>query len=309
MATNETVTPHRDRRGDLLDPATLAQLGGIDIIARQVVHGFLLGLHRSPNRGFSAEFAENRAYQPGDDLRTLDWRLFARSDRFFVKQYEEETNLRAYMLIDISESMAWSSRPRLPSKLWYAKHLAAAVSLILIRQGDIVGLMAFHERIVRQTRARGGKVHWRMLLQHLHALQGGGRTDSESAIRDVAMRLKRKGLVILISDLLVNPAATAKALIYLQHTGHEVLVFHLIDPGERDLPTTGETRFVDPETGDSLQVSVADMRRQYRDAVENAVADWTTTLTSRGIAYSTIGTDEPLSRALRFYLWKRQRLP
>ena len=123
------------------------------------------------------------------------------------------------------------------------------------------------------------------------------------------MRLRRKGLVILISDLLVDPAATARALVYLQHTGHEVLVFHLIDPGERDLPTTGRKRFVDPETGDSLQVSVADMRRQYRDAVANAVSEWTTTLTSRGIAYSTIGTDEPLSRALRLYLWKRQRLP
>ncbi len=308
MATNETVTPHRDRRTDLLDPATLAQLGGIDLIARQVVHGFLLGLHRSPNRGFSAEFAELRSYQPGDDLRTLDWRMFARSDRFYVKQYEEETNLRAYMLIDVSESMAWSSRPRLPTKLWYAKHLAAAIALILIRQGDIVGLMAFHERIVRQTTARGGKVHWRLLLQHLNALTGGGKTNSESAITSVAMRLKRKGLVILISDLLVDRDATAKALVYLQHTGHEVLVFHLLDPGERDLPTTGETRFVDPETGDSLQVSVADMRRRYRETVESAIAEWTTTLTRQGIAYSTIGTDEPLAKALRLYLWKRQKL-
>ncbi len=309
MATNETVTPHRDRRTDLLDPATLAELGGIDIIARQVVRGFLLGLHRSPNRGFSAEFAENRAYRPGDDLRNLDWRLFARSDRFYVKQYEEETNLRAYMLVDVSGSMDWTSRPRLPTKLWYAKHLAAAVSLILVRQGDIVGLMAFHERIVRQTRARGGKAHWRVLLQHLAALEGGGRTDSAAAIRDMAARLKRKGLVILISDLLVAPAATAKALVHLQHTGHEVLVFHLIDPGERDLPTTGETRFVDPETGDSLRVSAADARRRYRDAVATAVAEWTTALASRGIAYSTIGTDEPLSRALRLCLRKRQRLP
>ena len=309
MATNETVTPHLDRRTDLLDPETLAQLGGIDIIARQVVHGFMLGLHRSPNRGFSAEFAELRAYQPGDDLRTLDWRMFARSDRFFVKQYEEETNLRAYMLIDVSESMGWSSRSGLPTKLWYAKHLAAAISLILTRQGDIVGFMAFHERIVRQIRARGGKMHWRMLLRHLNALRADGGTDSESAIKRVALRLKRKGLVILISDLLVDPAGTAKALIYLQHTGHEVLVFHLIDPGERDLPTTGDTRFVDPETGDSLRVSVADMRRQYREAVGDAISEWTATLTSRGVAYSTIGTDEPLSRALRLYLWKRQRLP
>ena len=123
MATNETVTPHRDRRADLLSPETLAQLGRIDIVARKVVQGFLLGLHRSPNRGFSAEFAELRAYRPGDDLRTLDWRMFARSDRFYVKQYEEETNLRAHLLLDASESMAWSSRRTLPSKLWYAKRL------------------------------------------------------------------------------------------------------------------------------------------------------------------------------------------
>jgi uncharacterized protein (DUF58 family) len=205
--------------------------------------------------------------------------------------------------------MDWSSSPSLPTKLWYAKHLAAALSLILIRQGDIVGFMAFHDRITRQVRARGGKIHWRLLLQHLNALAGGGRTDAGSAIRNVAMRLRRKGLVILLSDLLVEPAETARALIYLKHTGHEVMVFHLIDPGERDLPTTGETRFVDPETGDSLQVSVADMRREYRDAVEGAVAEWTTKLASQGIAYSTVGTDEALARALRLFLWKRERLP
>ena len=309
MATNETVTPHRDRRADLLDPEVLAKLGGIDIVARKVVQGFLLGLHRSPNRGFSAEFAELRAYRPGDDLRTLDWRMFARSDRFYVKQYEEETNLRAHLLLDVSKSMDWTSRRSLPSKLWYAKHLAAAVSLILIRQGDTVGLVAFDERIVRQIRCRGGKVHWNTLLRHLHALPSGGRTDAETALKDVALRLKRKGLVVLISDLLVDPRGTAKALSYLQHTGHEVLVFHLVDPGERNLPSTGRTRFVDPETGDALQVSVADMRRHYRDAVEQAIAEWTRALAGQGIAYSAVDTSAPLTHALRAYLWKRQRLP
>ena len=308
MATNETVSPHKDRRADLLDPGTLAQLGGLEIIAKQIVHGFLLGLHRSPNRGFSSEFAELRAYQPGDDLRTIDWRMYARSDRFYVKQYEEETNLRGHILLDVSESMAWSSQPELPTKLWYAQHLAAALSLLLVRQGDIVGMTAFHERITHEVRARGGKVHWKLLLRHLAALESSGRTSAESAIRQVAMRLRRRGLVILISDLLVNPEETSKALIYLKHTGHEVMVFHLIDPGERDLPSAGETRFIDPETGESLQVSVADMRREYREAVSNAVSRWNKTLSSRGIAYATIDTDEPLSRALRLYMWKRERL-
>lgn len=308
MATNETISPHRDRRADLLDPGTLAQLGGLEIIAKQVVHGFLLGLHRSPNRGFSSEFAELRAYQPGDDLRTIDWRMYARSDRFYVKQYEEETNLRGHILLDVSESMAWSSQPELPTKLWYAQHLAAAISLMLVRQGDIVGLTAFHDRITHEVRARGGKVHWRLLMRHLANLESSGRTDANTAIRNVAMRLKRRGLVILISDLLVDPEETAKSLIYLKHTGHEVMVFHLIDPGERDLPTAGETRFIDPETGEALQVSVADMRREYREAVTNAVTEWDRTLSSQRIAYATVDTDEPLSRALRLYLWKRERL-
>ncbi len=301
--------PRFDRRVDLLTPEQLVQLGGIDVIAKRVVQGFLLGLHRSPNRGFSAEFAELRAYRPGDDLRNLDWRMYARSDRFYVKQYEEETNLRAYLLLDASKSMDWSSRPGLPTKLWYLKQLAAAISLILIRQGDIVGLTAFHEKISKHVLPRGGKPHWRMLLRHLHHLEAGGRTRAASTLRRVAGRLRRKGLVVLISDLLVEPEDTAKALVFLQHIGHEVMVFHLIDPGERELPARGDTRFVDTETGDSLQVSVAEMRSAYREAIAQAIAEWSTRLRSQGIAYATMGTDEPLSRALRLYLWKRQRLP
>ena len=130
-------------RADLMDPAELSRLGGVEFIARQVVEGFLMGLHRSPHRGFSAEFAEHRAYQSGDDLRYIDWRMYGRSDRYYVKQFEEETNLRAYLLLDVSASMAWTSEPeRIPPKIWYAKHLAASLALILLRQGDSVGLTA-----------------------------------------------------------------------------------------------------------------------------------------------------------------------
>ena len=154
-------TPHtapNASRPDLLDAATLSQLGGIELIAREVVEGFLMGLHRSPHRGFSAEFAELRAYQAGDDLRYIDWRMFGRSDRYYVKQFEEETNLRAHLLVDVSKSMGWSSDPGvLPSKLWYAKHLAASLALILLRQGDSVGMAAFHDIVVERVRARGGR--------------------------------------------------------------------------------------------------------------------------------------------------------
>ena len=148
-------TPHtapNASRPDLLDAATLSQLGGIELIAREVVEGFLMGLHRSPHRGFSAEFAELRAYQAGDDLRYIDWRMFGRSDRYYVKQFEEETNLRAHLLVDVSKSMGWSSDPGvLPSKLWYAKHLAASLALILLRQGDSVGTVSYTHLRAHET--------------------------------------------------------------------------------------------------------------------------------------------------------------
>ena len=292
-----------------MDPSTLSQLGGVELIARQVVEGFIMGLHRSPHRGFSAEFAELRAYQPGDDLRYIDWRMWARSDRFYVKQFEEETNLRAYLLVDVSTSMGWSSEPEtLPTKLWYAKHLAASLALILLRQGDSVGLAAFHDEIVSRVAPRGSQLHWYELLRHLTHLAPEGSTSAHTALREIAVRLRRRGLVVLLSDLLVDPETTLTALHFLRHRGHEVLVLHLIDPGERELPHTGDTRFFDPETGDELSVNVADVRAAYRGAVADALGEWERSLKPHGIDYVVVDTDAPLSRALRAYLHKRERL-
>jgi uncharacterized protein (DUF58 family) len=309
MTTHLKSNTRSGRRADLLDPHTLSQLGGIEFIAREVVEGFLMGLHRSPHRGFSAEFAELRGYQSGDDLRYIDWRMFGRSDRYYVKQFEEETSLRAHLLIDVSESMGWSSEPAvLPSKLWYAKHLAASLALILLRQGDSVGMAAFHERIVDRVRARGGRRQWPELVRRIQALEAEGGTSAEGALRDVAMRLRRRGLVVLFSDLLVSRGETLTALKFLRHHGHEVLVFHLVDPGERELPSAPDARFFDPETGDELLVSVADIRDEYRAAVREALAEWQRDLRPHGIDYEVIDTDRSLSLALRAYLRKRERL-
>jgi uncharacterized protein (DUF58 family) len=291
-----------------MDPTTLAQLGGVELIAREVVEGFIMGLHRSPHRGFSAEFAELRAYQPGDDLRYIDWRMYGRSDRFYVKQFEEETNLRAYLLLDVSASMGWSSSPSLPTKLWYARHLTAALALILLRQGDTVGMAAFHDRVVRRVHPRGGRRQWHELVRQLAVVKAEGRTSAHTALRELASRLRRRGLVIVLSDLLVDPAETRTAMRFLRHRGHEVLVFHLLDPGERELPATAEARFVDPETDEELQVSVADVRSEYRAAVERALSEWQRTLKPHGIDYVVVDTDQPLSLALRAYLRKRERL-
>jgi uncharacterized protein (DUF58 family) len=296
-------------RADLLEPRELAALGGLEFVARQVVEGFLTGLHRSPHRGFSVEFAEHRMYQPGDDLRYIDWRMFGRSDRYYVKQFEEETNLRAYLLVDASSSMGWSSDPRLvPAKTWYARQLAACIALLLLRQGDAVGLLGFDQALREHIQPRGGRRHWRELLRGITALEPQGRTEAAGALRDIAARLRRRGLVILITDLLVDVDATKLALRFLRHRGHEVLLFHLLDPGERELPGIGDARFIDPETDEELPVSVADLRAEYREAVRQAIAEWKSMCAPLGIDYVLVPTDQPMVHALRAYLHKREHL-
>lgn len=297
----------RQDRADLLSPRQLAALGGLELVASRVVEGFLTGLHQSPHRGFSVEFAEHRMYQPGDDLRFVDWRMFGRSDRYYVKQFEEETNLRATLLLDLSASMDWSSDARsgLPTKLWYAKQLAASLALLLTRQGDEVGLTAFDAAVRLRVEPKGGRAHWDRLTRSLEALEPGGRTDAVAPLHDLAGRLRGRGMAILISDLLVDGESTRLALRQLRHRGHEVLVFHLIDPGERELPSVPGARFVDPETGEELGTSTGDLRQEYRRAVDGAIAEWRGALSSKGMDYCVVETDRPLALALRHYLGRR----
>lgn len=309
MNNATTARPRPSRRADLLSPHELAALGGLEFVARKVVEGFLAGLHRSPHRGFSVEFAEHRAYQPGDDLRYIDWRMFGRSDRYYIKQYEEETNLRAYLFLDASASMAWSSEPeRLPTKLWYAKQLAASLALLLLRQGDGAGMIGFDTAIRTQVPPRGGRRHWQDLLRELERLDATGRTDAAAALHEVVGRVRRRGLVILFSDLLVEPEPTRRALQFLRHQGHEVIVFHLIDPGELELPGVADARFIDPESGEEVPVSVADLRRDYREAVDAALLEWKNFFASYAIDYLLLRTDQPMVHALRAFLRKRERL-
>lgn len=296
-------------RADLLTPRELAALGGLEIRTRAVVEGFFMGLHRSPHRGFSAEFAELRGYRPGDELRHIDWRMYARSDRFYVKQFEEETNLRCNILLDASASMGWSSRPNvLPTKLWYGSTVAAALALILLRQGDRAGLALFDEGIRAWLPARGGRRHWTEFVRRLDGCEASGATSASTAIREVALRLHRRGLVILVSDLLVDPEQTLRSLQYLAHRDHQVMVFHLLDPGERDLSGTGDARFLDPETGEELLVDVAEVREDYRDAVDRALKDWGKTLRLSGIDYEVVETSSALAAVLRAFLKKRAKL-
>lgn len=307
-----TATPPREaarQRLDLASPREIMGLAHLELVARGIVEGFLIGLHDSPKRGFSAEFSENRAYNHGDDLRHLDWKVYARTDRLFVKQFEEETNLRAYILLDVSRSMGWvSDEERLPTKLEYAQLLAASLSLLLIQQGDAAGLIAFDETMRGNIVPRSTRRHWRRLVAELTRLYPAGKTDPGSAIKDLARRLHRRGLVVLISDLLVNPDTTQRALRYLRHRGHEVILFHIMDPGERELPAAGEAIFYDPETDQELNANSAALRKQYREAVEEAISSWRKEALRWGADYTLLTTNMPLGLALRRFLRKRSLL-
>lgn len=287
------------QRFDLLDPAEVARLGGIEIVAQGVVEGYLAGLHRSPFRGFSVEFTEHRAYQPGDEPRYLDWRMLARSDRLFVKQFEEETNLRAMILLDASRSMGWRGAENRLTKLDYAQRLAAAVGLILLRQRDATGLITFDEAVREIVPARVKAGQWRRLVHGIVGTAGGSGTAAEAALRQVTSLLVRRGLVVLLSDLLFDRDLALTALRYLRHRGHQVVVFHLMDPAERELSGPPEARFKDPETSASLVVRPRELARAYRETVRREIAAWRGACRRHGIAYHDVTTDQPFGLALR----------
>jgi uncharacterized protein (DUF58 family) len=286
-------------RLDLLDPFEAAKLGGIELVARGVVEGFLSGLHRSPYHGFSVEFAEHRPYQAGDELRYLDWKALGRRDRLYVKQFEEETNLRATLVLDISRSMGWAGRSDRLTKCAYAVRLAAALGLILLRQRDATGLIAFDDevRVRLPPKARSGQ--WQLLAGTLQGLQPGGGTAADVALRRVTELLRRRGMVLFVSDLLLDRDLALNALRFLHHRGHSVIVLHVMDPSELDLEPGGEARFVDPETGESVVAAPRDLRADYRATVERVVRAWRRDCRSTGIGYHQITTTTPFGEALR----------
>jgi len=297
---NRVESPAGRGRLDLLDPMEVARLGGLELVAEGVVEGFLAGLHRSPRRGFSVEFAEHRMYQPGDELRYVDWKILGRNDRLYVKQFEEETNLRAMVVCDASRSMAWTGSPEtvLP-KLAYAQRLIAALSLVLLRQRDATGLITFDDDVRTVLPPRARLSHWRQLLATLGALEAGMGTAAEPALRRVVNQLRRRGLVVFVSDLLLDRDLALKALRFLRHRGHQVLVLHLMDPGEVALGGPAEARFEDPETRAAVVLRPRDWAAPYRDTVRAVVLEWKLACRRHGIAYHRVTTDTPYGVVLR----------
>jgi uncharacterized protein (DUF58 family) len=299
------VTP---RRLDLLDPYEVAQLGGIELTAEGVVEGFLAGIHRSPFRGFSVEFAEHRPYHLGDELRYVDWRMLARSDKLFVKQYEEETNLRSMIVLDASASMNWAGAENRLTKLEYSKRLAAAIGLVLMGQRDATGFIGFDEEVRTVLPARVQTRQWSTFMHAVADLPPGKGTAAEPALRRVTDLLRRRGLVIFLSDLLFDRDLALLALQYLRHRGHQVVVFHIMDPAELTLEGPPEARFQDPETGQLLVARPRELRRMYEETVKEAISTWRTQCRRGGLAYHHVLTTTPFGLVLRQAASRRARV-
>ena len=294
----------RDLR--FLDPAVIARLGTMELKARTVVEGFLSGLHRSPYKGFSVEFAEYRQYMPGDDLSTLDWRVYARSDRHYVKKFEEETNLECHLLLDVSASMAYRGASPM-SKLEYGSVLAASLAFLMNRQRDATGLIAFDERIAFRLPARSRSGHLHALLLALERLRPGTRSDVGRPLHQLAEALLKRSLVVLISDLLDDPAPVIKGLRHLKFRGTDVVVFQVLDPNELTFPFRGASRFKDLESADEVTADPESVRTAYLRELASLTLRYDRELRGAGIDYVQLDTSQSLDFALLAYLAARAR--
>jgi len=303
----------------VLEPGFLKKLDRLDLIARLVVEGFITGLHRSPYHGFSVEFAEHRPYMPGDPLRHVDWKLVARTDRYYLKTYEEETNLKAYILLDISRSMAFSSRDApaggrrdcaraAVSKLEYAVWLAAALSYLMLKQQDAVGLLTFDEQVRRFIPPRSALYHLNVILGELARVEPSTGTSTHRIFQSLAERIKRRGLIIVISDLLDEPGLVMKGLKHFRGRKHEVILFHVADPWEIRFPYSRNQVFIDLETGEKLPVFPEEIRKKYLEKFDSLNRYYRRQCRENRIDYVSIITSHSLERALMAYLRKRERL-
>ncbi len=287
----------------LLDSQALMSIRNLELRARTVVEGFWHGQHRSPYHGFSVEFTEYRAYTPGDDPRHLDWRLVARTDRYFIKKFEDETNLRCHLLVDNSRSMSFGSRGY--SKAKYANTLAATFAHFLHQQGDAVGLLTFDETVREYLPARHRPGHLRHLMLALEKETSGAATDLSAPLKRMAELMRKRGLIVLISDLLAPIETLDSSLSLLTAAGHEVLLFHLLDPAEARFDFEKSSRFRDAETGRDLYLDPSAARADYARLFDAHVAAVRSTCERLGISLHRVGTDRPLELALFDFLKSR----
>jgi uncharacterized protein (DUF58 family) len=298
--------PSTSRDLRFLDPAVIARLGTMELKARTVVEGFLSGLHRSPYKGFSVEFAEYRQYLPGDDLSRLDWKVYARSDRHYVKKYEEETNLEGHLLLDTSASMAYRGAAPM-TKLEYGSVLAASLAFMMNRQRDATGLIAFDDRIRFRLPAGARPGHLHALMLALERMKPGSQSDVGRPLHQLAEALLKRSLVVVISDLLDDPGPVIRGLRHLRFRGTDVIVFQLLDPNELTFPFRGASKFRDLESAEEVVAEPSAVRKAYLRELAGLTLRLDRELRGAGIDFVQLDTSQPLDFALVAYLAARER--
>jgi uncharacterized protein (DUF58 family) len=288
-----------------VDPKLLSKISDLQLIAKTVVEGFLAGLHRSPYHGFSLDFAEYREYSPGDDIRSVDWKVYGRSDRFYVKKYEGDTNTQLYLLMDVSKSMGFSSGQL--SKLDYARFLAASLAYFAMRQKDAAGVICFDSDVVSQTPPRTRHGHFFTILRQLEDVQVGGQTDISGVLEKLAHLIRRRALVVLMSDFYQEIEKIAKILRFFHHRGNDVILFHILDPVELEMPLSQISTVEDMETGEYLSYAPDYSRQTYLDLLKEHVAALRRECQNVYIDYRLLSTEEPLDRAIHQYLSLREK--
>ncbi len=288
-----------------LDPRTLAKLKGLHLRARHIVEGFVAGLHRSPYHGFSIEFSEHREYTPGDDLRYVDWKAFGRTDKFFLKQYEDETNLICYLVLDISESMQYCGPQSPMSKFEYAQAITAALAWLVLQQQDAVGLVTFDSQLRASVRPSTNPSHMQQILGILESAKPRAKTDTGPIFHDLAERMNKRGVVVVISDLFDKVDSMMAGLKHFRHRRHDVIIQHVLDPAEIEFPFSQPTLFRGLEQMPEVAADPRSLRRAYLAEFEGYLRQVQSGCRQHAMDYHRVSTDQRLDRALSNYLIAR----
>jgi uncharacterized protein (DUF58 family) len=289
-----------------LIPEVLSKLSNLELIAKLIVEGFMTGLHKSPFHGFSIEFSQHRPYNPGDSLRFIDWKVFGRTDRLYIKQFEEETNLKSMILLDISKSMTFTSGNI--SKLEYGKYLAAALAYIMLLQRDAVGIALFDNKIQKLLPPKSVNSYLQPILKELDEIQPGSDTNISEVLHVIAERIKRRGLIILISDLLDDPENVLSSLRHFRHNNHEVLIFQILDPVEMSFKFEGDVLFEDLESGEKIRTYPWYIQNDYITEIDNFINFYKKNCLENRVDFQLLNTDTTFDVALFEYLVKRKLL-
>ena len=284
----------------------VAMLDSISMKAKMVVEGYIIGQHRSPYHGFSVEFAEHRSYEPGDESRHIDWKLYGKTNRLYVKRYEEETNLRAHLILDTSKSMAYTSGG--VSKLEYGSYLLAALSYLMIRQQDAAGVVLFDEDIKTFIPPKSIPSHLNTLLNTLDIKAPGEDTRIEPVLHEMAERIKKRGLVIIISDLFDDPENIMNGLKHFRHSKQEVIIFHILDRNELEFDFNSRTKFIDMESGEEITTDPWHVKNEYKNLIKGLQDYYRSECRLNLIDYVPLFTDDSLDKGLSEYFNKRQKL-